>query len=62
MPIVHIHMFEGRTIDQKRAMVKGVTGAIVDSIGCKPEVVRIVIHEIQRQNVGDAGVLVSERK
>ena len=35
MPVVHIHMFEGRTVEQKSAIVKGVTEVL---IGRRPAV------------------------
>ncbi|MCX8007637.1 MAG: 4-oxalocrotonate tautomerase [Coriobacteriia bacterium] len=57
MPIVHIHMYEGRTVDQKRELVKRVTEAIVESVDAKPESVHIVIHDMARHDYGDGGKL-----
>ena len=31
MPVVHIHMFEGRTDEQKSAVVKGVTEVLTNA-------------------------------
>lgn len=57
MPKVSIEFFKGRTLDQKRAMVKQVTEAISSSIGVKPEVVSITIHEIDGESFAQGGVL-----
>ena len=62
MPIIHVHMFEGKTIDQKRKLVVAMTEAVVKSLDTKPESVRILIHDLPRHNLAVAGVLASERK
>jgi len=35
MPIIEVHMFEGRTVDQKRKLVAEMTDAVVKSHRCK---------------------------
>lgn len=60
MPTVHIHMYEGRTKEQKRNLVKSVTDAIVKSLDVKPEAVTIFLHEISKENVAKAGKIVAE--
>jgi 4-oxalocrotonate tautomerase len=62
MPIIHVNMFEGRTVDQKRKMVVAMTEAVVKSLDVKPESVRIIMHDIPRHNIAVAGVLASEKK
>jgi 4-oxalocrotonate tautomerase len=62
MPIIHVNMFEGRTIDQKRKMVVAMTDAVVKSLDVKPDTVRIIIHDLPRHNIAVAGVLASEQK
>ncbi len=62
MPIIHVNMYEGRTIDQKRRLVVAMTEAVVKSLDTKPESVRILIHDIPKHNVAVAGVLASEKK
>jgi len=57
MPMVQIEMFEGRTVEQKRMLVKKVTDAIVESINTAPENVKIVIREMKRENHAVAGIL-----
>lgn len=57
MPTVTIKLVEGKTVDQKRGMVKDVTDAIVKNIGCDPSVVRIDIQDVKRENAADGGKL-----
>lgn len=61
MPTIHINMFEGRTIDQKRKMVAAMTEAVVKSLEVKPETVHIIISESPKHNIAVGGVLVSDR-
>jgi 4-oxalocrotonate tautomerase len=62
MPIIHVNMFEGRTVEQKRKLVTSMTEAVVTSLGVKPDAVRIVIHDLPKTNIAAAGVLASDRK
>jgi 4-oxalocrotonate tautomerase len=62
MPIIHVNMYEGRTIEQKRKMVVAMTEAVVKSLDVKPEAARIIMHDIPRHNIAVAGVLASEKK
>ena len=57
MPTITMEIYPGRTIEQKRAMVKKVTEALVETISCKPEAVKIIIREILKENIADNGVL-----
>jgi len=60
VPRVIIQAVEGRTDDQKRALVKSVTDAVVTSYGVEPKTVTIVIEDIPRSNFAKAGVLASD--
>ncbi len=62
MPVIHVYMFEGRTLDQKRKLVSSMTDAVVKSLDSKPETVQILIHENPKSNVAKAGVLHSDQK
>ncbi len=62
MPIVQIEMFEGRTIEQKREMVKEVTRSLVRTVNCQPEAVKIVIREIKKENLAEDGMLYCDRE
>ena len=45
MPEVYVYAVEGRTIDQKRALVKDITDAVVKNFKVKPEAVMVEIVE-----------------
>ena len=60
MPLVTIKVFEGRTMAQKRGMVKDITEAIVKNIGCKPEAVPIDIVELKKENLAQGGKLMCD--
>ena len=57
MPLVTIKAIGGRTIEQKRGLVRDVTEAIVRNFDTKPETVTIDIVEISRENLAKAGKL-----
>ncbi|WP_309638765.1 2-hydroxymuconate tautomerase [Methylibium sp.] len=56
MPFAQIYMIEGRTIEQKRAVIEKVTQAIVEAVGAPKESVRVWIHDMPKENWGIAGV------
>ena len=57
MPILQVEMLKGRTIEQKRNMVKKVTDAVTETLECPKEAVRIIIREMELENFASAGVL-----
>lgn len=61
MPIVQIDMIEGRTVEQKRELVKKMTDVICQTVNCPAEAVTIVIREAAKQHIAKAGVLASDR-
>jgi 4-oxalocrotonate tautomerase len=62
MPYVTIVLREGRSVDQKRELVKAVTDAIVRTVNAKPEAVHIVVHDEPAHNLANGGQLISDRK
>jgi len=56
MPFAQIYMIEGRTVEQKRAVIEKVTQALVDAIDAPKENVRVWIHDVPKENWGIAGV------
>ncbi|MGA3209636.1 MAG: tautomerase family protein [Syntrophales bacterium] len=57
MPIVIIEADEGRTVEQKRGLVKDITDAVCRNFKVAPEAVSILIHEGKKENRGKAGKL-----
>ncbi|UCE40904.1 MAG: 2-hydroxymuconate tautomerase family protein [Candidatus Aminicenantes bacterium] len=62
MPLVEIHMVEGRTEKQKKAMLDGVTEAIRDSLGVPLTSIRVWIQEFSSKDFMIAGELYINRK
>jgi 4-oxalocrotonate tautomerase len=56
MPFAQIYMIEGRSTEQKRAVIEKVTEALVEATGAPKENVRVWIHEMPKENWGIAGV------
>ncbi|HWV07105.1 MULTISPECIES: 2-hydroxymuconate tautomerase [Ralstonia] len=56
MPFAQIYMIEGRTTEQKRAVIDKVTAALVEATGAPKENVRVWIHDVPKENWGIAGV------
>lgn len=60
MPEVVIYLAEGRTLDQKRGLMKEVTDAVVKNCNVDPGVVTVSIMETPKMNKAKGGVLFSE--
>jgi 4-oxalocrotonate tautomerase len=61
MPEIYVHAVEGRSLDQKRALVKDITAAVVKHFDVAPEAVLVQIVESAKENKAKGGVLFSER-
>ena len=57
MPVVHVHMWSGRTLDQKRRLCKAITDAMVEHADAQPQALHVIIHEIPKESWSRAGVL-----
>jgi len=57
MPFVIVHMWEGRTLEQKRALAKAITDAMVEHANATPEALHVAIQEYPKQNWARSGVL-----
>ncbi len=55
MPIAHIHILEGRTEAQKRALIDKVTWALHEALDAPVESIRIIIQDMPKANYGIAG-------
>ncbi|TVT31735.1 MULTISPECIES: 4-oxalocrotonate tautomerase [Marinobacter] len=61
MPIAQINILEGRTDEQKEALIHEVTDAIVRSLDAPVESVRVIINEMPKQHFGIAGQSAKQR-
>lgn len=62
MPILQVEMLKGKTMEQKREMVKKITDAVTESLSCPKEVVSIIIREMEWENFAKAGTLKADTK
>lgn len=62
MPTLRVELLEGRTPEQKKALVKALTQAVVDTLGSKPESVDILFFDIKRHDWATGGIPWSERQ
>jgi 4-oxalocrotonate tautomerase len=61
MPEVYVHAVEGRTKEQKKALIQDITQAVVKNFGVAADAVLVEIVETSRDNKAKGGVLFSER-
>ena len=61
MPFVTVTLREGRSVEQKRRMVKALTDVMVETLGARPEVVTVIIYDVPDSNVARAGVLAYDK-
>ncbi len=61
MPVVTVQMWPGRPTEQKRALVKAITNAMVEHVGARPDGLHVILQEVPLENWGRAGVLGVDR-
>ena len=62
MPVVTVQMWTGRTQQQKRALVRAITDAMVQHADAKPTNLHVIIQEVPKENWALAGVMGDDRK
>ena len=61
MPVITVEMFEGRTTEQKRKLVKTLTEGFCEAAGGTPSSVHVVIKDIAKSNWAVGGELMSDK-
>jgi 4-oxalocrotonate tautomerase len=61
MPEVYVYAIAGRSADQKKALMKDITDAVVKNFGAAPDQVTVQIVEAAKDSKSKAGVPFSER-
>jgi 4-oxalocrotonate tautomerase len=61
MPILEVKILEGRTTEQKKQMVMGLTDVLVNTINTTSKDVRIHIVEMPKDSYAIAGQLISDK-
>lgn len=62
MPLVEIHLLEGRTDEQKKALLEDVSEAVQQSIGASKESIRVWIQEFSRKEYMAGGIWWGDKK
>lgn len=61
MPTIIVEADEGRTLDQKRGLVRDITEAVCKNYNVDPQAVTILLHEQNKENRAKGGILVVDR-
>jgi len=62
MPIIQISMVEGRSDEQIRALIRGVTQAAVDAIGAPIDTVKVIVTEVKPSHWGSGEQTIAEKR
>lgn len=57
MPVIQVTMSHGRSVEQKRELVRVLTKETSRILNTNEGAVRILIYEVSKENWGNAGVL-----
>jgi 4-oxalocrotonate tautomerase len=57
MPVIQITISQGRSVEQKRELVKVLTKETARIMKTEEDKVRILIYEVSKENWGNAGIL-----
>jgi 4-oxalocrotonate tautomerase len=60
MPLITVELFEGRSIEQKRQIVEGLTKTMCDITGGNTNAVQVMIRDVPKSNWGFGGELCSD--
>jgi 4-oxalocrotonate tautomerase len=60
MPTLHVELFAGRTVEQKRALAAALTEACVKTLGGSPDGVDIIFRDVERHDWATGGRLWSD--
>lgn len=60
MPIVRVEMFPRRTLEQKAALAKAITDAMVEIAETPREAIHVIIQDIPKDHWAQGGVMASE--
>lgn len=61
MPMIRVEMFEGRSDEQKRALVDKLTDAFVEAAGGSRDAVDVILYDVPKANWGIGGALAKDK-
>ena len=62
MPFVTVQIYPGRTVEQKRNLVKAITDAMIEHVDAKPNNLNIIIQDVSPDSWALGGVLGIDRE
>jgi 4-oxalocrotonate tautomerase len=61
MPTIHVELFEGRSVEMKRALAQEITAACVRVLGGSADGVDVIFSDVARHDWATGGVLWSDK-
>jgi 4-oxalocrotonate tautomerase len=61
MPVIVVKMIEGRSVEQKRRLVKEITNVVVKYTGVTDDQVHVIIEDYAKENWAAGGVLLADK-
>ena len=61
MPTIHVELFAGRTLEQKRALAQALTDATVKTLGGSADSVNVIFRDVARHDWATGGQLWSDK-
>jgi 4-oxalocrotonate tautomerase len=61
VPNVTVEWLEGRTVDEKRKVIAGITDLLVESAHARREAVQVTFRDMRRDDWGRGGLLAMDR-
>lgn len=62
MPVIRIEIYEGRTVEQKRACAAAVTQALIETCGGNPQAVHVIFQDVAKHDWATGGRLAIDPK
>lgn len=62
MPLIQVTMIEGRTAEQKRALLAAITSAVHETIGAPLDSIRVWVSDVPAEQFMSAGTMASDRR
>lgn len=60
MPLVVVKLYEGRTIEQKRAAAQQITKIVAETLKTTPEATQVIFEDVKKSDWAIAGKLASD--
>jgi 4-oxalocrotonate tautomerase len=61
VPLIRVELFEGRTVEQKRALAAALTEATMRTLGSPADAIDVMFFDVPKHDWASAGVLASDR-